>query len=91
MLFLDSLSPDCTFTTKCQSKSPQYLARDRRLILSEGLAVPRAPGRSPDAAAPQDVEASQIGDQSIPKVSLPEHGIEPDTAFALVRDELAPV
>lgn len=45
--------------------------------------------RTSNAKPEADIYASRAADQPIPKLSLPEHGIGSDAAFALVRDELA--
>ncbi len=45
--------------------------------------------RTSDARPEADVYTTRAADQAIPKLSLPDHGIRPDAAFALVRDELA--
>ena len=36
-----------------------------------------------------DIYATRAADQPIPKLRMPAHGIRPDAAFGLVRDELA--
>ena len=41
-------------------------------------------GRSPDA----DIFGTEAADLAVPKYRMPEHGMRPDVAHALVRDEL---
>jgi glutamate decarboxylase len=44
--------------------------------------------RQPSDRAEADVYAMRATDQPIAKLSIPQHGIRPDAAFGLVRDEL---